>query len=148
MDEAVEVVGIDGILVFYGGHAEGLPQVVGNEGGVASGFGQLPFVEGEHDEVTEIEVTRFQHPHYLHADGGFSVEGNVGRGKQAVQQSLQRVCAHTTQFAGLYQAEQAVDEGVAFEQRLAVQLVEDVFHVFFLALEDGHFAKQFGEVAA
>ena len=111
-------------------------------------LGKLPFVEGEHDEVAEIEVTRFQHPHYLHADGGFSVEGNVGRGKQAVQQSLQRVCAHTTQFAGLYQAEQAVDEGVAFEQRLAVQLVEDVFHVFFLAVEDGHFAKQFGEVAA
>ena len=96
------------------------PQVVGNEGGVASGFGQLPFVEGEHDKVAEIEVTRLQHPHYLHADGGFSVEGNVGRGKQAVQQSLQRVFAHTTQFAGLYQAEPAVDEGVAFEQRLAV----------------------------
>ena len=148
MDEAVEVVGIDGILVLYGGHAEGFPQVVGDEGGLASGFGQLPFVEGEHDEVAEVEVTRFQHTHYLHADGGFSVEGNVGRGKQAVQQSLQRVCAHTTQFAGLYQAEQAVDEGVAFEQRLAVQLVEDVFHVFFLAVEDGHFAKQFGEVAA
>ena len=92
------------------------PQVVGDEGGVASGFGQLPFVEGEHDEVAEVEVTRFQHTHYLHADGGLSVEGDVGRGKQPVQQSLQRVCAHATQFAGLYQTEQAIDEGVALNR--------------------------------
>ena len=109
MDEAVEVVGIDGILVFYGGHAEGLPQVVGNEGGVASGFGQLPFVEGEHDEVAEIEVTRFQHPRLLACRWRVLREG-CWQSKQAVQQSLQRVCAHATQFAGLYQAEQAVDE--------------------------------------
>ena len=75
-------------------------------------------------------------------------KGMLAEVSKPVQQSLQRVCAHATQFAGLYQTEQAIDEGVAFEQRLAVQLVEDVFHVFFLAVEDGHFAKQFGEVAA
>ncbi len=134
--------------MFDGSHAECFPQVVGDEGGIASGFGQLPFVEREHDEVAEIKVARFQYTHYLHADGGFSVEGNVGGGKQAVQQSLQCVCVQTTQFPGFYQIEQAVDEGVAFEQRFAVQLVKDVFHVFFLAIEDGYFTKQSGEVAA
>ena len=93
-----------------GSHAERLAQVIGDERRIAARLGELPFVEGEHDEVAEVEVTRFQHTHYLHADGGLAVKRDVGGGEQAVQ----RVCMQAHPVI-LYQAEQAVDEGVALE---------------------------------
>jgi hypothetical protein len=44
LEQAIEVVGIYRYLVFDGGHAECLAQVVGDERRVASGFGELAFV--------------------------------------------------------------------------------------------------------
>ena len=112
--EAVEVVGIHGVLMLDGSHAERLAQVIGDERRIAARLGELPFVEGQHDEVAEVEVTRFQYAHYLHADGGLAVKRYVGGGEQAVHQAFQRVCMQA-QPVILYQAEQAVDEGVALE---------------------------------
>lgn len=90
--EAVEVVGIHGVLMLDGSHAERLAQVIGDERRIAARLGELPFVEGQHDEVAEVEVTRFQYAHYLHADGGFAVKRDLGGGEQAVHQTFQRVC--------------------------------------------------------
>lgn len=91
--EAVEVVGIDGVLVFDGGHAKGLAQVVGDEGCLASCLGQLALVEGEKDEVAEVEVARLEHTHDLQADGRLAVERYGGGSEQAAQQTLQGVGA-------------------------------------------------------
>ena len=48
--QAVEVVGIDGVLVLDERHAERLAQVVGVKGGLASCLGQFPFVERQDNQ--------------------------------------------------------------------------------------------------
>ena len=148
--EAIEVVGIDGVLVFDGGHAEGLAQVVGDEGSLASCLGQLTLVEGEEDEVAEVEVARLEHTHDLQADGRLAVERYGGGGEQAAQQTLQCVGAQG-QVAAFHQAEQAAHDGVGLEQRFAVELVEDVVggrSVGLGTIEYCHLLEHLAEVCA
>ena len=100
--------------MFDGGHAESFSQIVRDEGWFSTGFGQLTFVEGEHDEVSEIEVTCFQHSHYLHTDGWFTVERNIWGCKQAAKKTFQSVSLQI-KFATVNKTEQTVDEGIALE---------------------------------
>ena len=81
--------------MFDGGHAESFPQVVGDERGLSACFGQLPFVEGKHDEVAEIEVTRFQYSHHLHTDGRFAMKRYIRGSKQSAEKTLQGIDLQT-----------------------------------------------------
>ena len=48
-----------------GGHAESLAEVIWYERRVAACFRKLTFVDRQHDQMAEIEVTCFQNAHYL-----------------------------------------------------------------------------------
>ena len=87
-----------------GGHAECFAQVIRNEGRVTAGFWELAFIEGQHNKITEVKITRFQHSHYLHADSRFAMKRDVGWGEQTIHQTFQGVCLQA-QSVALYQAE-------------------------------------------
>ena len=108
-----------------GSHAESFPQVVGDEGGISSAFGQLSFVDGQQNQVAEIQVSGFQNAHYLHTDGRFAVEGNIGSTHHPFEQALEGTGLYRQVF-GLYQGVETVHQGIGLEQRFAVELVERV----------------------
>ena len=136
LHEAVEVVGIDGVLVFEQGHAEGLPQVVGDERRVAAALGELAFVEREHHDVFEVEVAGLEHAHDLQPDGGFTVEGDGGGREDLVHEAGEGRGLHA-EGAALDEATEAVHGGVCLEERLAVELVEGVRGGCLLTVERG-----------
>ncbi len=117
--QAVEVVGIDGHAVLHRGESECPPQVVGNERCVAVVLRQLVFVDRQHQQIAEVEVARLEHAHNLQPYGRLAVERYAGSGKQPVQQVDECLC-RDVQLAALRQCQQAVDERVCLEQRLAV----------------------------
>ena len=65
LHKTVKIERVHGYFMLYGGQSEHLPQVIGDERSVVHGFGQHPFVDGEHQDMPEIQVTRLQYAHDL-----------------------------------------------------------------------------------
>ena len=66
LDEAVEVVGVDTLVVFGGGQIVGGPQVVGDERRLrGETAGEVVVVHREQDDVLEVEVARLEDAHHL-----------------------------------------------------------------------------------
>ena len=65
LHKTVKIERVHGYFMLYGGQSEDLPQVIGDERSVVHGFGQHPFVDGEHQDMPEIQVTRLQYAHDL-----------------------------------------------------------------------------------
>ena len=79
--------------------------------------------------MAEVQVTGFEYPHYLHADGRFAMERDVGGGQYLDQQSAQGFRLYI-QVSFFYQGMEAVYGGVCLEQRFPIELVES-FTSFF-----------------
>lgn len=90
LEEAVEVVGVEGYLVVDGGEVVCLAYGVGYERGVVDAFGHVAFVAGEEEEVVEVDVARLEYAHYLHAYNGLAVEGYGGGADELGEESAQR----------------------------------------------------------
>ena len=90
LEEAVEVVGVEGYFVVDGGEVVCLAYGVGYERGVVDAFGHVAFVAGEEEEVVEVDVARLEHAHYLHAYNGLAVEWYGGGGDELGDESAQR----------------------------------------------------------
>ena len=89
LQQAVEVVLVDGYLVIDGGEPVGLADGVGDERGVVDASRHVALVAGEQQHVVEVEVTRLEHTHHLDAFGWFSVEGDRGRLHELGDEALQ-----------------------------------------------------------
>ena len=90
LEQAVEVVGVEGYFVVDGGEVVCLAYGVGYERGVVYALRHVAFVAGEEEEVVEVDVARLEHAHYLHAYNGLAVEG-YGRGADELgDESAQR----------------------------------------------------------
>ena len=89
LQQAVEVVGVDGHLVVDGGQAVCLAYGVGYERGVADALWHIALVARQHQYVVEIQVARLQYAHHLQAYGWLAVEGNAGGGHKLRQEPLQ-----------------------------------------------------------
>ena len=90
LQQAVEVVGVEGYLVVDGGESVRLAYGVGYERRVVDALGHVAFVAGEEEEVVEVDVARLEHAHYLYAHNGLAVEG-YGRGADELgDESAQR----------------------------------------------------------
>ena len=90
LQQAVEVVGVEGYFVVDGGEVVCLAYGVGYERGVVDALGHVAFVAGEEEEVVEVDVARLEHAHYLYAHNGLAVEG-YGRGADELRdESAQR----------------------------------------------------------
>ncbi len=136
--------------MLHGGEAEGTPQVVGDEGGVAVVLRQLVLVDGEHEQIAEVEVARLEDAHDLQSDGGLAVERNAGGTEQAAEQADEGG-GGDAELATLGEREQAVDERVGLEQRLAVELAVHVaagVGVGIVAIERRHIADDGVQPAA
>ena len=91
LNQTVEVVSVYCVFMFDGRHTEGFAEVVGDEGGLSTGFRKLPLVERQHDKIAEIEVTCLQHSHDLQSDSRFSVEGDIGSGQHLSNKTFQGI---------------------------------------------------------
>ena len=87
LHESVVIVGVEAHFALYGGHAEGGAKGVGNEGWPFVGLWYLSFVDGEHDDVAEVEVACFEKAHDLQPCYGFAVEGYGGLFEQLQDES-------------------------------------------------------------
>ena len=90
LQQAVEVVGVEGYFVVDGGEVVCLAYGVGYERGVVDAFGHVAFVAGEEEEVVEVDVARLEHAHYLYAHNGLAVEGYGGGADELGDESAQR----------------------------------------------------------
>ena len=115
LNEAVEVVGIDGHLVVDSGEPVGMAYGIGDERGVVDAFGQVALVGREQQHVVEVEVAGFEHAHHLYAHHGFAVERYAGRLKQLAREPLQRGRIHR-EVARVHEFFQAVEKRVAAEE--------------------------------
>ena len=133
LHKTVKIERVYGYFMLYGGQSEHFPQVVGDKRSVVHGFGQHPFIDGEHQDMPEIQVTRLQYAHDLQAYSRFAVEGNGGRAQHGAQQAAQG--------GGLYvertvfrQADEAANDLMGTIERFVVQLAVHVaFPVFLLS---------------
>ena len=66
-----------------------LAQVVGNKTSVGGLLGHDAFTHRKHQQVVEVEITRFEHTHHLQARCRFAVEGYRQSTQHLTQQSLQ-----------------------------------------------------------
>jgi len=78
LQERVEIIGIDGHLVFYCRHLITPSQRVRNERRVVDAFGHVALVAGEHEHVVEVEVAGLQHAHDLYAKRRLAMERHRG----------------------------------------------------------------------
>ena len=90
LEEAVEVVGVEGYFVVDGGEVVCLAYGVGYERGVVDAFGHVAFVAGEEEEVVEVDVARLEHAHDLHAYHRLAVEWYRRCAYELRHQSAQR----------------------------------------------------------
>ena len=88
LQQAMEIVLIDGHLVIDGGQAVGLTKGVGNERGVVDAARHVALVARKQQHVVEVEVTRFEYAHHLDTFGGFAVEGDGGRRNELTDKAL------------------------------------------------------------
>ena len=66
-----------------------LAQVIGNKTPVGGLLGHDAFTHRKHQQVVEVEITRFEHAHHLQARSRFAVEGYRQSTQHLTQQSLQ-----------------------------------------------------------
>ena len=78
LQQAMEIMLIDGHLVVDGGQTVSLAEGVGDERGVVDTARHVALVARKQQHVVEVEVTRFEHAHHLNTLGGFAVEGDRG----------------------------------------------------------------------
>ena len=90
----MEIISVDGDLVFYGRQFVSMAQTMGNERRVVDAFRHVALVAGEQQHVVEVEVARFQHAHDLKTFGRFAVEGDAGLLDDLRDQSLQGGLRH------------------------------------------------------
>ena len=121
----MEIIGVDGHLVFDGCQFVGVAQTVGNERRVVDAFRHVALVAGEQQHVVEVEVARLQHAHDLKTFGGLTVEGDAGLLDDLRDQSLQGVLRHR-QVATALQVVETVDQHIGTEQRLLEHRIADV----------------------
>ena len=117
LQQAVEIVGIDGDLVVDGGQFVGLSDAMGNERRVVDAPGNISLVAGEQQHMVEVEVARLEDAHHLNAFSRFTVEGNAGLLDDLHGQAL-KGCQVYRQVTALAQVLDAVDQRVCPEQRL------------------------------
>ena len=129
LQEAMEIVGVDGHLVVDGGQTKCLANGVGDERGVVHALGHIPLVAREHEHVVEVEVSRLEHAHDLYAFGRLSVEGDGGGRDELRQQALE--CRHVgLQVTVSHELVQSVDERVHAEERLLEERVGHLARLF------------------
>ena len=88
--QAVEVVCEHGYAVSHGGKAESRSQSVGYERVVGTVLGQEAFPHVKHEQIPEVQATRFQHSHYLQTLCRFSMEGYALASENSAQEASQR----------------------------------------------------------
>ena len=87
LDQAIEIVGIDSLVVFGRGQREGRTQVVGHERSLRHAVaGEVVVVHRENDDVVEIEVAGLQNTHHLHPFQRLALERDADRLEVAAQQ--------------------------------------------------------------
>ena len=124
LQQAVERIGIDGVLAFGGVETETGAQDVGDERRVGGPAGNDALAHGEHDEVTEVEVARLQQSHHLQSLVFLAVEGDAGRLNGLAEETAQGGGAHVEDALGDEPAELA-ERLVELERGFGVEGVEN-----------------------
>ena len=117
LEQAVEVVLIDGDLVIDGGEPVGLADGVRDERGVVDAAGHVALVAGEEQHVVEVEVAGLEDSHHLYALGRFAVEGDGGGLYELGDESLEGDDVDF-QDTAVDEVGEAVEEGVHSEAGL------------------------------
>ncbi len=126
LDEAVEVVGVNGSAVVGSRETEGAAQEIGNEGIVRRGSREIPLVHREHQHMLEVEAARFEHAHHLQSRRRLPVEGDAVAPQQLFEQAAERGASHV-EAAAVDQGQEAVDGGVHAEVGFGIELFEKLF---------------------
>ena len=130
LQESIIIVGIKAHFAFDGGHAVCRTEGVGDERRAFVALGYLPLVDGEHDDVAEVEVTGLEQSHHLQSDGRLAVEGNGGLAHELTDESGEHFIAHCQSLVGWFEeGVDAVDDGVCHEDALLVDLQGEVLLV-------------------
>ena len=125
LQQAVEIVGIDGDLVVDGGQFVSLSDAMGNERRVVDAPGNIPLVAGKQQDMVEVEVSRLEDSHDLNAFSRFAMKWDAGLLDDLHGQALQG-CQIYRQVAALSEVVDSVDQRVGPEQRLLEQRVADI----------------------
>ena len=70
--------------------------------------------------MVEVEVSCFEHSHYLYSDGWFAMERYACRGYQLLYKFLKSDVVYR-KVAGLHKCRKAVDDSVHVEYRLGIE---------------------------
>ena len=148
LQETVIIVGIEAHFTFDGRHAISGTERVGDEGCAFVALGYLPFIDGEHDDVAEVEVSGLEQSHHLQTDGRFSVEGDGGLAHQLADQSGEQFIAYVQCRVSFLQGVDSVHSCICHEDAFLVDLQGEIVLVERMLIAVTDHRDDVGEIAS